>query len=444
MRINIPQFAKGAAASSTLTIVGVCIGVVVLAVPIIAVSFSAMALWKSPESVPSLADASLSYDASGTPQGLGDLVKDCPAVKALGADNLANYNKWVPYINAGAQGTSASPALVTAILYAGEHGNSFPNPAGECTSGSNCVHGWYKSPEPYNAYGPFQFQNGTWWDNGMTKEERQAAYDSGKVTDRPIQNGVPLSDSIYDPGRAAKGAATYLGANMDHDDGPTLRDKIESAIFLYNHRDDYKAKVYSAYLVFAGCLTSSQVSSVVLTGDKANDVVNIALHEASLLESKSVPPPLGYHTKNADNYVKYLNSDLNDTSSQNSAPWCAAFVNWVYRKAGYQMEFSASNDYLISFFSASDHTFLLNNEIKNPAKEILPGDVLIMNSNTSNSGYHAGIVTKVDPNGTIHTVEGNLGTSKNNRDRVAIEDNHTLSQTINGTSELRIYGVGRW
>ena len=118
MRINIPQFAKGAAASSTLTIVGVCVGVVVLAVPIIAVSFSAMALWKSPETVPDVSGASTSYDSDGTPTGQGDLMVACPALNTLSdspagtANTIANYPKWVGIINTATKGKSASAALL--------------------------------------------------------------------------------------------------------------------------------------------------------------------------------------------------------------------------------------------------------------------------------------------------------------------------------------------
>jgi hypothetical protein len=457
MRINIPKFAKGAAASSTLTIVGVCLIVVVATVPIIAVSFSAMALWKSPETVPSNSQSSSGYDSDGTFTGQGNLVKDCPAVKSLGATNLTNYNAWVKYINDGAQGTSAPSLLVLAVLWH-ENGDKFPNPTGVCTNETNCVHGWYKSPEPYNAYGPFQFQNGTWWDQGMTKEERQAAYDSGKVTIKPVQNGVPLSDSIFDPARAAKGAAAYLGASMDAETSSVLKDKIDAAIFTYNHSTTYQNIVYGYYEQFSACLDSGNglADAPPASLSQTEKVLWWARHELKLNPSLNAKPPAGFHTANGENKVKYMNYDVNNSTSVvpgnwQDLGWCVAFATWVYEKAGYDIRLPsdyASPIGLEKWFSdeTNNHTWISQASLAttNPKllkNSILPGDIIIMYSGLpkSKSGMHAGIVESVDANGRIHTIEGNVG-----HDEIARRD-YDINKWLGGDTSLKkIIGFARW
>jgi hypothetical protein len=81
-----------------------------------------------------------------------------------------------------------------------------------------------------------------------------------------------------------------------------------------------------------------------------------------------------------------------------------------------------------------------------------------MNSGTSKSSYHSGIVVDVSVGGVITSVEGNLG--KGNVDKVDTRP-HTMSETykdctaydtktktsskcISYANVPRIYGVARW
>lgn len=449
MRINIPKFAQGAAASSTLTIVGVCLVVVVATVPIIAVSFSAMALWKSPESVPAMSGSDLSFDSDGAPTNLGSLAKDCPAAKTLSPTYLTNYNKWLPYINASVEGKSISPALVAAILYK-ENGKMFPDPInGKCTNEPNCDHKWYVSSA--NAYGPFQFQTGTWWDFGTTKEERQAAYDAKIVTTLPKQDAKYIDTNVFDPARSAKAAANMLSHYFDKSEETTAKGKVRDAILAYNHSTAYANDVYEYYQTLSACIQSSfELSDVPPPGlSQTEKILWWARHELKLIPSLSSKPPAGYHTASGENKVKYMNSDVNNSTSVvpgdwRDLGWCMAFVTWVYEKAGYDIRpriFASLSEFEKIF--DNEHTWTSQESLstldpKLLKNRILPGDIIIMRSGRAISGMHAGIVEFVDADGRIHTIEGNVG-----NDEIARRD-YKLDQWVKGTDKKRIIGFGRW
>jgi len=459
MRINIPKFAEGAAASSTLTIVGVCLVIVVAAVPIIAVSFSAMALWKSPETIPTVSGSSPQYGESGASIVQGDLVTTCPILNTLSNSpvgtgyTIANYPKWVSIINDAASGKSAPPALIMAILWH-ENGDYVPVLADKCTTGTNCDHGWPISSA--NAYGPFQFQNGTWWRFGMTADEKKAAYDAGLVSDtvpalKLKQSGKWLNDKIFDPTRAAKGAADMESYYIDKSEQTTFKDKLMEAIGYYNNDTVYKNAVYSAYEKLSACQKSASgtadapPASLSLT----EKVLWWARHEVALSPNLNSKPPFGYHTANSENKVKYMNRDVSNSTSVvpgdwRDLGWCVAFVTWVYEKAGYNIRTSifASPVPAEKFFD-DNHTWISQESLAatNPKllkNSILPGDIIIMHSGASVSGMHAGIVESVDADGRIHTIEGNVG-----HDEVARRD-YTINQWLGGGSSKRIIGFARW
>ncbi|KKQ95010.1 MAG: hypothetical protein UT18_C0005G0020 [candidate division CPR2 bacterium GW2011_GWC2_39_10] len=78
-------------------------------------------------------------------------------------------------------------------------------------------------------------------------------------------------------------------------------------------------------------------------------------------------------------------------------PWCAGFVSWVYQQAGATGVRSCSATLLINQFNRSPHQMLdIDSNIPQP------GDVIYRSGKT-----HVGIVYKVDPDGTLYTIEGN-------------------------------------
>lgn len=101
------------------------------------------------------------------------------------------------------------------------------------------------------------------------------------------------------------------------------------------------------------------------------------------------------------------------------APWCAWFVSWVYRAAGYQFKGSpAAVDgdipavvNLAAWFRSHGIFFTPSSTTQKPQ----PGDVIMYNigsSGQSTGNEHTGIVVKVTGD-TIETVEGNTSSDNN-------------------------------
>lgn len=124
---------------------------------------------------------------------------------------------------AAAKKANISPALVAAIFYGGEHGNSFPQPPPPYGHGGP----WASSSAGAN--GPFQFIPGTWASYGVDG------------------NGDGKKD-VQDLVDGAFGAANYLAAS-----GAKLpKADLQRAIFAYNHVQWYVDNVMAAYKKFGG------------------------------------------------------------------------------------------------------------------------------------------------------------------------------------------------
>ncbi|UTI64700.1 CHAP domain-containing protein [Paraconexibacter antarcticus] len=82
------------------------------------------------------------------------------------------------------------------------------------------------------------------------------------------------------------------------------------------------------------------------------------------------------------------------TAGSGVGPWCAYFVSWLAKQAGTPVgeagQGFGSVDALHAWAQRTDRTTAA------PA----PGELIVWNE-------HIGLVTGVDPNGTIHTIEGN-------------------------------------
>lgn len=92
------------------------------------------------------------------------------------------------------------------------------------------------------------------------------------------------------------------------------------------------------------------------------------------------------------------------------APWCAAFVWYCLKKAGFEgkgPKFPASTYYW--FVWARDSRRLIQPIHKNDAKaRVMRGDLFIWNGK---NGGHIGFVLRVLPNGDFQTLEGNTNTA---------------------------------
>ena len=99
------------------------------------------------------------------------------------------------------------------------------------------------------------------------------------------------------------------------------------------------------------------------------------------------------------NNVKY-----NEAYGQNGIPWCCTFVWWVFREAGY------SNLFFGGGRTASCTTLM--NYYKNQGKTSSTphvGSLVFFQFDSDSYADHIGIITAVNNDGTITTIEGNTG-----------------------------------
>ena len=141
---------------------------------------------------------------------------------------------------AAAHKANVSPAIVAAIFYGGEHGNSFPDPP------PPYGHGVPWDSSSAGAQGPFQFLPSTWAQYGV---------DGNGDGKKDIQD---LTDGAF-------GAANYLAASGAKLPNPDL----QKAIFAYNHAQFYVNNVMAAYAKFGGAATTGSPSGSTSTAGSA-------------------------------------------------------------------------------------------------------------------------------------------------------------------------------
>jgi CHAP domain len=86
------------------------------------------------------------------------------------------------------------------------------------------------------------------------------------------------------------------------------------------------------------------------------------------------------------------------TAGSGVGPWCAYFASWAARQAGVPLgDHGQGFGAVSSVWSWAQQTHRAMPAGSKPA----PGDLIVW------GGEHIGIVESVDPNGSIHTIEGN-------------------------------------
>lgn len=83
-------------------------------------------------------------------------------------------------------------------------------------------------------------------------------------------------------------------------------------------------------------------------------------------------------------------------------PWCASFVSWLYG-AGQNSDNKATFGYDASVSGIKNKAENAGYYAQKGSYTPVAGDLMIQKNNAS----HVGMVTSVDPDGTIHTIEGN-------------------------------------
>lgn len=132
--------------------------------------------------------------------------------------------------------------------------------------------------------------------------------------------------------------------------------------------------------------------------------------------------------KNAKKYIGYKESDGSYKRFSNSPEWCADFVSYVIKEAYEQQGLRApkwfgnhrvenlrkqaiEHDKYLCITESKDRT-------KTVKEKVRAGDIVIMrekDGDTNTQASHTGIVTKVYPNGTFDTIEGNVTSGGDDR-----------------------------
>ena len=92
--------------------------------------------------------------------------------------------------------------------------------------------------------------------------------------------------------------------------------------------------------------------------------------------------------------------------------WCADFVTFCTRETFGSDAFGSaccSGSSGFGEWARSNNILMDSRETNIDLSKVQPGDYILYNADTSASWYHIGIVTAVNADGTVDTVEGNTG-----------------------------------
>jgi hypothetical protein len=87
-------------------------------------------------------------------------------------------------------------------------------------------------------------------------------------------------------------------------------------------------------------------------------------------------------------------------------PWCAYFVSWLAKSAGAPIGAGGNGTGYVPTLEAwgkQENRFVEHGKATRPS----PGDIVIFDWGGDGVADHTGIVERVDPDGRVHTIEGN-------------------------------------
>lgn len=191
----------------------------------------------------------------------------------------------------------------------------------------------------------------------------------------------------------------------------------------------------AADITFSGTSATSQTTSSKKVDTKTS--TNPTKHTSQALRNAFV--------KNAKKYIGYKESDGSYKRFSNSPEWCADFVSYVIKEAYEQQGLRAPKwfgNHRVENLrkQAIEHDkYLCITESKDRTKTVKArvhaGDIVIMREKDGNTqASHTGIVTKVYPNGTFDTIEGNV--TSDGDDRVVTMHYSPYHKDISGFVQL--------
>lgn len=180
---------------------------------------------------------------------------------------------------------------------------------------------------------------------------------------------------------------------------------------------------------FTGTSSSKKTTSTT----KSNDSTNSIKHTKQGLRNTFV--------KNAQKYIGYKESDGSYKRFSNSPEWCADFVSYVIKEAYKQQGLNAPTwfgNHRVEILrkQAIEHGKYLcltdkQDRTKIVKENVKVGNILILRENGAS---HTGIVSKIYPNGTFDTIEGNV--TSNGDDRVLTMHYSPYHKDISGFVQL--------
>ena len=146
-------------------------------------------------------------------------------------------------------------------------------------------------------------------------------------------------------------------------------------------------------------------------------VLQIAAWQLGVIESPS-----------GSNRVKYNDAFYGRAVSGAAYPWCMAFVWWVFQQAGFQLFHTASCSVLRRRYQAAGQWV---------TEGYRPGDILLFDfSGRRTRTEHAGILERVEADGTLVTIEGNTG-SANDANGGAVQRRRRRPDLVTGACRPR-------
>lgn len=182
---------------------------------------------------------------------------------------------------------------------------------------------------------------------------------------------------------------------------------------------------YTVSSAYKKSIYYQQLINVELTGNQAQDIVNVALSQKDYHEGNSTADFGGGNTSGTGNYTEYgywFGTQFN---------WCAVFISWCARQAGIPESVIKTNSMASGaqcHFGEKKYSF--------GTREAQVGDILYIDNDSDPEADHVALVYKVDST-YIYTIEGN--TSQKVYALKYYKD--TGVQTYYSTTKILFYGV---
>lgn len=131
----------------------------------------------------------------------------------------------------------------------------------------------------------------------------------------------------------------------------------------------------------------------------AKDIMNIAIKE---IGTKELPA-------NSNN-VKYNTWYYGNTVSGSAYPWCCAFVNWIFDKAGASSLFYDGKK---TAYCPTVESWGKSNKLTIDKSKGQYGDIVLFDFYDKGISCHIGLIVQKNSNGTYKTIEGNTAIGNN-------------------------------